>query len=447
MSGGVLTDHGSSPAGGTFAIEVPEGWRGELLLYSRGLPMGESDPPWPAGDRLVGALLNAGYAVAGTGGPMFWPLEKTFVNQQALLDRFVETVAEPEHTIAWGLSIGGIMAAGLVQRMPGRLSGALPLCGNLAGAIGVHNRELDIAFVLKTLLAPDSTLQLVRITDQRANLDAALSLLAQARHSPAGRARLALAAAVGNIPGWFDPLEPEPEAHQLDERLDNQLSWFDEPGLLVYFMMRAQVERQAGGNASWNEGVDYAQLLAASSSQADVAALYARAQLDLEADLTVLQDAPRITADPDAVRYLERNIVFSGDLGGVPVLTMHTDGDGLVTPANETAYGEVVAATGQQELLRQLFVHRGGHCSFTAAEVLVALRALLDRIRTGTWPTFEPDACNAAAAALGGELNVLARTGEPASPAFMTYSPGRFSRPYDHRDMTAPLTSRREVPQ
>ncbi len=155
-NGGPVTERGPSPRGGTYAIEVPAGWNGQLLLYSRGLPMAPGDPPWDASDPLIRVLLDEGYAIAGTGGPMFWPLEQTFANQQALLDTFVGRIAEPEHTIAWGLSIGGIMTAGLVERLAGRLSGALPLCGNLAGAVGVHNRELDIAFVIKALLGAGS---------------------------------------------------------------------------------------------------------------------------------------------------------------------------------------------------------------------------------------------------------------------------------------------------
>ena len=47
--------------------------------------------------------------------------------------------------------------------------------------------------------------------------------------------------------------------------------------------------------------------------------------------------ATRIRATPSAVAYLVRNIVFTGRLP-VPVLTMHTTGDGLVVPENEQAY-------------------------------------------------------------------------------------------------------------
>lgn len=429
-----ISERGPSPSGGSYALEVPPGWNGKLLLYSRGLPMGRDDGPWQDGDALIQALLEQGFAVAGTGGPMFWPLEPTFVNQEALLDHFARRVEEPVHTVAFGSSIGGIMTAGLVQRIPDRLSGALPLCGNLAGAVGIHNRELDIAFVIKVLLAADSTLELVRISDPHANLATAHSVLDAARGTSAGRARLALAAAVGNTPGWYDPLAPEPECHEFGKRLQNQLSWYDEPGFLVYFLLRAQVEQRAGGNPSWNHGVDYRALLEQSSGRDEVEGLYEVAEVDLESDLGLLATAPRIDADPAAVSYLERNIVFSGDLGGVPVLAVHTEGDGLVTPDNEHAYADIVAARGQQELLRQLFIHRGGHCTFTVAEVVVALRALLERVDTGSWPALDAASLNTAAAELGAEYSVLVRGGQPTNAAFSAFVPQPFPRQYDARD-------------
>lgn len=94
------SESGDSPHGGRYAIEVPEGWNGTLLLFSRGLPLGPQDRPWEPTDPLVAALLADGYAVAGAGGTIFWPLEQTFANQEALLDAFARVVGEPSSTIA-----------------------------------------------------------------------------------------------------------------------------------------------------------------------------------------------------------------------------------------------------------------------------------------------------------------------------------------------------------
>ncbi len=433
-----LTRHeGALPSGSGYVIEVPPGWNGVLLLTCRPLPREPGEPPWESEeDPLLGILVDRGYALAGSANTIFWPLERFFADQVPLIEEFDRIVSTPRRTIAWGPSIGGIMTAGLVQVIPERLSGAFPLCGNLAGAVAIHNRELDIAFVIKTLLAPDSDVELVRISDAQTNYRAADSILQLAQTTAQGRARLSLAAAVGNIPGWHDPGSPEPAAEDIGSRQRNQLSWFEEPGFFVYFAARAQVEQQAGGNPSWNTDVDYAQLLDGSASRGLVEHLYERAGLDLRGDLETLASAARIEADAEAVAYLERHIVFSGDLGGVPVLAVHTDGDGLVTPDNMRAYADVVAWAGDTELLAQLYVHRGGHCSFTSAETLTALRVLSERIETGSWPSLDPQTLNGEAAELPAELRRL-RDDRPADPSFFNYEPRPFPRPYDIRSTTA----------
>ncbi len=62
-------------------------------------------------------------------------------------------------------------------------------------------------------------------------------------------------------------------------------------------------------------------------------------------DLKALAAAPRIEADPGAVQDLSRYIIFDGDVA-MPVLTMHTTGDGLVANQDEQAYASVVRTAG-----------------------------------------------------------------------------------------------------
>ena len=84
------------------------------------------------------------------------------------------------------------------------------------------------------------------------------------------------------------------------------------------------------------------------------------------------------------MRYLAKNISFTGRMR-IPVLTMHTTGDGLVVPENEQAYASVVRRAGDSRLLRQVFVNRAGHCAFTPAETITAVKTLLNRMQTGHW--------------------------------------------------------------
>lgn len=434
---GPVTSGGTLASGAQYRYEVPATWNGVLLLYSRPVPVPPRTPPWNDDEPSVAMFVDRGYAVAGSANTIFWPLESSFADLPEMAKIFATEVGAPRRTIGFGLSIGGIITAGLVQRSPGLLSGALSTCGNLAGAVAVHNRELDIAFVIGTLLAADTDLQLVRIEAPEDNLRTAMQVLGEAAATPTGRARLALSAAVGNVPGWHDPGTEEPAATDVAARLRNQVAWFEQPGFLVYFQARAQVEMQAGGNPSWNTDSDYRQLVADSVNADEVHALYAEAALDLEDDLDRLAAAPRVEADAGAVAYLEDHIVFDGNLRGVPVLTMHTDGDGLVTPDNQHAYADVVRWAGHEDELRQVYVHRGGHCSFTSAELVTGLEVLLERIEEGRWPDLTPSSLNDRAAAIGAGP-ATTRSGVPADPAFFDYEPRPFPRPYDVRMVSRP---------
>ncbi|HLQ61168.1 MAG TPA: prolyl oligopeptidase family serine peptidase [Candidatus Acidoferrales bacterium] len=421
----------------TYTIVMPAPWNRTLVVYSHGyVAPGRPNPAPDLGANPIGAwLLGHGYALAassysGTG----WALAEAVPDQIALLDLFQQRFGKPTRTLAWGHSLGGIITAALVQDHPERFAGALPMCGVLGGGVGTWNQALDAAFVLKTLLGPDSQLQLVHLTNPEANLSAARSLADAAQATPAGQARLALIAALGDLPGWFDPSQPQPAPADLAGRLRDQLRWFsvDFP---YSFSYRADLEKRAGGNPSWNTGVDYRALLAASVDRDEVEALYQQAGLSLESDLARLAAAPRIAADPPAVQYLRRHVVFDGSLQ-VPVLSLHTTDDGLVVVQQEQAYAAAVHGAGRDSQLRQLYVHRAGHCTFTAAESLVAFQALVDRLNSGAWDpaALDPAVLDRRAAALGPDLNRLPlAVSFAAAPGFLAYQPAPFLRPFDAR--------------
>ena len=440
MTGRVRTKEGTVADGTKYLIKAPDDWNGTLLLYSYGPLRRPEQTAWDDETPLIDALLDRGYALAGCGTKRFWPLEENVPNQLSMLGTFAAAIAEPEATIAWGQSIGGLMSAALVQAAPERFDGALVLCGTLGGGVATQNQQLDATFAFKTLLAPESALQLVNITDGEANLQEALSILEQAQATPAGRARIALAAAMATIPGWYDPALPRPADDDHAAQEYAQYEWFRGIDWMVFLGARAVLEQRAGGNISWNTGVDYGQLLDQSGRRDQVDSLYASAGLDLDADLDALARAPRIAADASAVSYFQRYVTFTGDLGSVPVVTLHTVGDGLV-PVNHTRlYGAAVQRAGQDDLLRQLYVDRAGHCTLTGAEVLTALASLRERVELGSWPDLGPAALNDRAAELGAEHNVLPATvgsieldrgGRPAPPAFRHFVPPPFMRAED----------------
>jgi alpha-beta hydrolase superfamily lysophospholipase len=419
---------GTFSDGATYLIEVPSPWNGTLLLYSHGYVIPRSpNPAHDVGDPGTRAFLLAnGFALAGSSyANTGWAIQEALFDQIAVLDAFKARVGTPTRTIAWGHSLGGIITAGLIQRNPGRFDAALPMCGVLSGGVATWNQALDSAFAFKTFFNAGGRLQVVHISDPSGNFLLSEQLLAAANATPQGRARLALANALGDLPGWFDPASPEPAATDFAAQAANQFLWDKQLDFPFIFAFRAELEFRAGGNPSWNTGVDYKEQFAHSVNRAEVRALYKAAGLSLEDDLETLDKAARIAADPNAVDYLEQNIIFNGDLS-FPVLTMHTEGDGLVSNQNENAYRRTVERAGAERFLRQVFVHRAGHCTFTPAETITALENLLARLDTGFWPDLRANALNAEASGLG-PLNV-------APPSFDRFRPAQFERPFDAFD-------------
>lgn len=432
---GVTTTTGSLADGATYLIEVPANWNGTLFLYSHGYVVpGSANPAQDVGDPVTRFfMLSSGFALAGSSyATTGWAIHEALQDQIALLDLFDLTVGKPKRTIAWGHSLGGIITAGLIQRNPHRFVAAQPMCGVLSGGVATWNAALDSEFAFKTLLAPGTGLQVVDITNPTANLDLAETVLAEAQATPQGRARIALAGAFGDTPGWFTPLSPEPAPTDYIDQEINQYLWDAEVDFPFVFAFRAELEARAQGNVSWNEGVDYRKQFEKSIGKDEVRALYEAAGLDLDADLKLLNETARIRADREAVKYLERNIIFDGDIH-IPVLTLHTKGDGLVVVQNESAYKKVVDEAGNGEFLRRTFIDRAGHCAFTPAETIAAVETLLNRLDTGKWHHVDASDLNSAAAALGPGFNIFGTTQGVVAvpPAFIEFDPSRYPRPFD----------------
>jgi pimeloyl-ACP methyl ester carboxylesterase len=433
---GVTAHSGTLADGATYLIEMPANWNGTLFLYSHGYVVpGSPNPAADVGDPVTRFfMLSSGFALAGSSyASTGWAIQQALPDQIAVLDVFKQVFGQPRVTIAWGHSLGGIITAGLVQNYPGRFDGALPMCGVLSGGVATWNTALDAEYAFKSLLAPGSGLQLVNIADPVANLDLAEEALAVAQSTPQGRARIALSGALANSPGWFTPLSAEPSPTDFAGQETNQFLWDQQVDFPFVFAFRAELEARAQGNVSWNTGVDYRRQLERSVGRDEVRALYQQAGLDLDADLQTLNDAPRISADPEAVEYLERYIVFNGRIH-IPVLTLHTKGDGLVVVQNESAYKKVVDEAGNGEFLRRIFVARAGHCAFTPAETIAAVQTLLSRLDTGTWHNVDANDLNNAAAGLGAAFSLYITTlgaVVPTPAAYIEFHPSPYLRPFD----------------
>ncbi|WP_410573100.1 alpha/beta hydrolase [Amycolatopsis sp. cmx-4-61] len=393
---------GQLPDGASWVADVPASWNGTVILYSHGFgPLVARNAP---DEPTAQALLAGGYALIGSSysGPSLWALASAPRDQFASLDELVRRIGPPRRTIAWGTSMGGLVSALEAESGARRLDGALTTCGLVAGALDLNNYQLDGEYALSRLLAPAQPVKLVRYAsadEANAAAEALTKIVTDAQGSAAGRARIALGAALLNTPPWLTgDLPPGPADHagqeqQQQEALAQFVLGFVVPG-------RYQIELAAGGNSAFNRGVDYRALLAGSPLVRQVRALYRAAGLDLDADLADLTRHADVTPDPHAVATLARTSQPTGRLR-VPSLAIHTTADHLVPVEQENRYAQRVRSAGREPLLRQAYVQAAGHCAFRPSETLAALHALESRIETGRWPDLRPASLNAAAAALG----------------------------------------------
>lgn len=375
--------------GAAYRITVPAGWDGTLLLVANQLTLRTDFQAWATGQ---------GYAVAGTQSLPGWQLGPDLRNIAATREVFTGEVGRPARTVVLGESQGGLLTRGFAQYYGHLVDGALPGCGGGAGTVAMWNYKLDMAWALRTLVDPASPMSLVGIADPGAEQVALTALVERARQTPEGRARLALAASFAQVPAWNDPAKPEPGPSDHEALIDG---WSAGLTLAVGATVRASYERWLGGNPSWNTGVDYRRQLRVSGREKTVKAIYRAAGGDLEADLARLAAAPRIAADPAALAKAERFITYDGELRD-PVLSLHTVGDPAGPVSDDRAYRDTVVRAGAGPLLRQTFVRRAGHCSFSTAERATALSVLLRRIDTGRWPSVSPEALRRYARGLSG---------------------------------------------
>jgi pimeloyl-ACP methyl ester carboxylesterase len=411
------TSSGALPDGTAYRIDVPDPWNG-VLLIGLDYAAGAARP-----SEQTQALLARGYAMAGTTRLVTgWAVDQSIANQLATIDLVVKTYGKPVRTIVLGSSLGAHTGAATIQAHPDRFDGAVLMCGGLAGTVGLWNSKLDALFVAKTLLAPaDATLPVIGIPADFATTarPAWLKALAAAQETPQGRARIALAAVLAQLPTWSDPRKPQPSASDLaglQAGLYDSLAGGPLPTVGQAMSSRNEIERRSGGNISTNAGVDYTRLLAQVRGGELVRELYRQAGLDLEADLELLRRAPRITADAKALSWTVSG-TWDGRLA-MPVLTLNGIGDNISPVSGQQAYESAVRAAGRQEMLRQVYTNTAGHCGFSAAETVAAVETLMARLKTGQWAnTTNPYS-----------MNALAQSLNLGAARFVPYSPDVFVR-------------------
>jgi hypothetical protein len=415
---GVLDD------GTQWAIAKPASWNGTLILDldGAGAMVRRNRPgPQPAAVASPNAnpfngfsawLIENGYAYGGImREPVGYDYPKAVEHMISARAQAVEAWGEPARTLVLGSSRGAFAGRKALELRPDIFDGGLVSAGGGAGEIAVLNNKLNALFVLKTLVDPESALTLVNIDPQSEN-QALTALVDKAGASPEGRARLALASAVVQMATWTNARSPRPADNDYEAQLEQmRASW----GFAIAIPVRAAVETIAGGNVSWNTGVDYAELLGKTGRTDMVSYFYELAGLSLADDLAELAAAPRISADAAAVARAERLMTYTGRIEDPLV---NVDNDDPVDPlSDKLVYRDLLRETGSDHLFQMLWSDRPGHGGMTALDRAVGFSLLIDFLDNGEWADVSLPALRARAEAIRSSISMSRRTSRlPRAP-------------------------------
>ena len=405
--------------GSNYRVVKPTPWNGTIVLdldFANNL----TAPP-----SVIEQWMTAnGYAIGGISRePVAYRFRQAVDDLLEVRRLFtVKWNATPTRTLTLGNSRGGFVSRVAMERYPDIFKGAVLSAGGGAGEVGTFNAKLDGLWTLKVLTgAPLTLVGYATPADALAENGRVTALVKELRSTPAGRARLALAAAFEQFPRWTGGDVP-PAAHDYEAQIDQIADQFP---FANPAQVRRGVEVVASGNFSWNHGVDYAALLARSGMADLVEAIYAKSGVSLPADLGQLAQAPRISADAAAVAAAETLTSYSGAIAG-PVIVVDNIGDPVDADAYKRAYERTVARAGRAELLRTTWVRSARHANQSALEKLAGFVKLIERLDSGAWSATTPEAMTAAAAAIDAKSEL------DLGPArFVAHTPLEMLRPWD----------------
>lgn len=388
----VTTTTGLLPDGMDWRITMPDrGWNGTLLL--------DLDFVTGGVGASYTALFNRGYAAAGIRRiPFELGGRDSRVSAAQLIqviDVFTQHYGEPQYVITTGGSSGGVVAGYTMERYPDRIDGAVANC-TVPGYIPYLTPRLSSLFAAKVFFDIDLPIVQHPGTNFQADANSWRAAIDAAQATPEGKARIALALTLGQMNTWTNSALPSPDINDLDQV---QAYMYDTLRNLYAFDVntRRNQEQQVGGRAfNWTTGFDYRKIfltMTRPEQQATVRKFYQQAGLNLAADLKKVNNAPRIEADPAAVKEIH----LHGDYTTKPrrpFLMNNLIGDPLVQPVANFGYLQEARKHGKGNLVRLIHVNGAGHCSFRANESVAAIETMNERVRTGVWPSTSSAALN-----------------------------------------------------
>jgi hypothetical protein len=368
--------------GAPYRIRVPEVWNGTLLIFAHGY-RDKADHPGEIDNRnadvapsaaLEAPLLAQGYALAGSAyKDNGWAIGDAILDVKDLAVFFRDNVAKPQRTILVAASLGTFVGYKSMEQFGGIYDGALCLCSAGAGATRLWDSGVPLYLAYDVVFGIPPSWGTVGEVRNDIDFDTeVLAKLAPELSNIANFPKFEFIRLVAKNPGRGITPPPPP-------------GFFPGWALTDFFFVteaRAELQRRAGGPIVQNLDQHY-ELTAA--EKAYLAGIGLPTPV-VDAWLAQMNARTNIEAKQSARNYVRNNTDFNGKIRN-PILTMHTIIDQLLVVANESAYAELNASAGREELLFQTYTSGVGHCNFTGPQVLTAIGAIDAWVRTGVRPT------------------------------------------------------------
>jgi len=368
--------------GAPFRIRVPEVWNGTLLIFAHGY-RDKADHPGEIDNRnadvapnaaLEAPLLAQGFALAGSAyKDNGWAIEDAIQDIKNLALFFRANVAKPQRTIIVAASLGTFVGYKSMELSNGIYDGALCLCSAGAGATRLWDSGVPLYLAYDVVFGIPPSWGTVGEVRNDIDFDTeVLAKLAPELSNIANFPKFEFIRLVAKTPGRGLAIPPP-------------AGFFPTWALTDFFFIteaRAELQRRAGGPIVQNLDQNYT-LTAA--ERAYLAGLGVPGPI-VDAWLAQMNARTNIEAKESARNYVRNNTDYNGKIKN-PILTVHTIIDPLLVVANESAYAELNASVGREELLFQTFTTGVGHCNLTGPQVLTSIGAIDLWVRTGVRPT------------------------------------------------------------
>lgn len=342
--------------GAFFKITVPTVWNGDLVINNHGFDFNPPAPN-PGLGPLAPLQLAEGYAVAASSySNCCWTLFSTKNDINRLIQIFTDNFGAPGDVILHGFSLGGIVTAQGVEKLAVQPVAAYPACGALAGS-----RSWDGAIDLRL------------IYDAICGAVPGAALPGGATGGPApgfppGFSVAQVATAVNTCTGVLLPAAFRTPAQQARLNQLKAVTTLPENFIVTDMVFVTNglsnlifaPDKLDGGQGVGNVGVTYN-------------------------DPVIDAAIQRVAYDTQARKELGKNYTPKGAVNATKIVSIHTDGDGLVIVEQEKEYQDVVPAAN----LSTAIVDEAGntHCGFTSPELVSGWEELRDWVAGGPQPT------------------------------------------------------------